>query len=59
MGRSGHVGAHVLISAEEEGISNWLPLSPLQETKMAAAWFTQIINLGNVLCKTVIKTTDD
>lgn len=59
MGRSGRVGAHELVSAEEEGISNWLQLSSLQETKMAAVWFAQIINLGNVLCKTVIKTTDD
>ena len=26
-----------------------------QEIKMTAVWFTQLINLRNALCKTVIK----
>lgn len=46
----------VCLCAEEEGTSNWLQLSSVQEIKMAAIWFAQIINMGNVLCKTVIKT---
>ena len=29
----------------------------LQEIKMTAVWFTQLINLRNALCKTVIKET--